>query len=142
MQASYYSLLTLILLEQKVISLCHQHRNQANIIYMQISIVWPGSILLAGQLQVIILISLKMIMNISENGKLIIPFMKFSRLNVNRSLNWVSHCYSYWKRPFKILWNSAILIIYNNNEYIWHTCDFFSSSPLPSLPMLSVSAAL
>ena len=42
----------------------------------------PGSILLADQHQVLILISLKMILDSSKNGRWITPFKKFSRLRV------------------------------------------------------------
>ena len=71
--------LTLMLLEPKVISLCHQaslHFPEAR----------PGSILLADQLQVLILISLKKwSKDSSRNGRRIIPFKKFSKLRVNFS---------------------------------------------------------
>ena len=43
-------------------------------------IVWTGSVLLPDQLQVLILIFLKMIMESSKNGRWIITFRKFSRL--------------------------------------------------------------
>ena len=49
---------------------------------LHISAVLPGSILLADHLQAFILIFLKLIMEISKNGRLIIPFKKFSRFRV------------------------------------------------------------
>ena len=58
-----YSFLSLILLEPKAFAP---------------SAVWPGSILFAHQLQVLILISLKMIMYSSKNGNWIIPLKKKS----------------------------------------------------------------
>ena len=45
--------------------------------------VWPGCILLADQLQVFILISLKMIMDKSKNRRWIFPFMKLGMVRVN-----------------------------------------------------------
>ena len=52
-------ILTLILPTLKVSSLCHQS--------MHVHAVWPGSILLADQLQFFILISLQMIMDSAKN---------------------------------------------------------------------------
>ena len=74
-------LLTLIMPTSKVISLCHQYRFQAS---LHICAVWPGSILLADQLQVLVLISLKMVMDSSKNVMWIIPFKKFGMVRVNR----------------------------------------------------------
>ena len=46
---------------------------------LHICAVWPGSILLTDQLQVLILFSLKMILESSKNGRWIISFKEFRR---------------------------------------------------------------
>ena len=74
------SKLTLILLEPKLISLCHQYRACMPVQSDQ------ALLLLADHLQVLVLISIKIIMDSSKNGRWIIPFMKFSRLRVNQKL--------------------------------------------------------
>ena len=70
--------LTLNLLESKVISPLSSvyTGRQAR------CAVWPGSILLAEQLQILILNSLKIVMESSKNGSWISPFKKYSRLRV------------------------------------------------------------
>ena len=54
---------------------------------LHIRAVWPGPILLADQLQVFILISLKMTMESAKNVKWIIPFKKFSMIRVKLYLS-------------------------------------------------------
>ena len=67
------NLLTLILLKPKVISYYHQHRTR------------PAFTSQAHQLHVLILISLKLLMDGSKNIMWIIPFKKFSRLMVKQT---------------------------------------------------------
>ena len=62
-----------------MISLCHQHKARPACT----SVVWPGSILLADQLQVLILISLKWKLDSAKNVRWIIPSKKFVKLRVN-----------------------------------------------------------
>ena len=50
---------------------------------LHIHSVWPGSILLTDQLQVLILISFKMIMDSAKTVRWILSFQKFSMLRVN-----------------------------------------------------------
>ena len=71
--------LTLILLEPEVLSLGHQYkaRPAGTSVYS----------MLTDQLLVLILISLKFIMNIFKNERCIIPFKNFSRLRVNTVLS-------------------------------------------------------
>ena len=71
--------LTLILLKPKVISLNATSLEPGQPAHL-------CSLLLADQLQVLILISLKLIMESSENGIWIIPFKKFSRLRATIAL--------------------------------------------------------
>ena len=64
-----------------MISLFHQYRSRPDGTYMQSDL---ALCLMADHLQVLILISLKMIMNSSKKGRWIIPVKKISRLNVMR----------------------------------------------------------
>ena len=64
-----FSVLTLILLKPKVISLCHQHRIRP----VSTSLHSDQAPLLADKLKVLIIASLKMIMGSSKNEKQIIP---------------------------------------------------------------------
>ena len=71
--------LTLIHLEVKVISLCHQHRARPSCTSMH-----SNQFLYCWLINFLIKISLKMIMDRSKNGRWIIPFQKFSRLRVKK----------------------------------------------------------
>ena len=71
---SYY--LTLILLEPKAISLCHQYSARPACTFVQSD---QALYCYLTTFQVLVLISLKMIMGSSKNGRWIIPFNKFSR---------------------------------------------------------------
>ena len=73
-------LLSLILLEPKVISLCHQYRAMPVCTSMQHD--QALYILLADQLEVLILVSLKVIMDSAKNRWWINDFKKFRRLRV------------------------------------------------------------
>ena len=76
--------LTLILPTPNVNSLCHQYK--ARPACTSVHNAWPCSILLAGHLQVFILISLKTIMDSSKNARWNIPFKKFGMVRVKTAL--------------------------------------------------------
>ena len=72
-------LLTRILLETSVVSICHQHRAR---IAGPVRAVWPVSILFTDQHLSFHLDIPKMLMEDSKNGRWIIPFRKFNKLRV------------------------------------------------------------
>ena len=83
-QAMFGSL-TCTLLDPKVISLHHQYRARPALFHIRA--VWPGSILLTEQLQILILISPKLIKNSSKNVRWTSIFKKYSRLRFNELHN-------------------------------------------------------
>ena len=94
--------LTLILPTSKVISLCHQYWARPACTSMQSDqdlYYWPT------QLQVFILISLKMIMHSAKNGRWIMPFKKFGMIRVNVYL------YFIWKGVKLFYYGNLFVII-------------------------------
>ena len=88
---------------------------------------WPGSILLADQLQDIILISLKMVMDSSKNGRWIIPFEKFSLWRVKIKI--IVVCVTVWYcniGHLELLSHSAILdsiiIEFYSKQFCFESC--------------------
>ena len=75
-----FSFLTLILLEPKAISLCHQYSARPACTSMQSD--QDETILLADQLQRFHPDIPKIIIDSSKNGRWIIPFKKFNKLRV------------------------------------------------------------
>ena len=102
-----YVRVNLTLLEPKVIKHLPPGQSQAS---LHICAVWPGSVLLAGQLQILILLSTKLIINSSTNGRWTSPFNKFVSFSIKKfHLSVVvilsSGHYTRWRHNMVINWS-------------------------------------
>ena len=108
--------LTLILLELKVINFCHHYSARPACTSMQSDL----ALLLADQLQVLILISLKVTKDSSITGSWVIPFRKCSRLRVlHSSCLCYSQHNSYYptEKSQSVVW--TVLSVSNSNTFIF-----------------------